>query len=328
MGCFNTTPMRHLTPARAGAPAGLPDAELREHLPEMRSALHDEARCRRSALAELDALIDRAGSAADALDDRGRLRRAVRPRPRHLAAPVRARARRLARPRPGHDRPGADLREGRPVPGAGRTARLPAGGAGVRLDPAAARGARLPGRDGAHPQRHLQRAAAARQRLRQRAWRAARTGRREGAGRSKSPPDEPLDESWDEPVVFDGCSSKGQASPGQPQPIQIVQRKAHASTRRSTPRSIRHERPRTTSSSASTRTSAWRSSCMGSLARFDRDQYTWKSDSSQLLRAGAAALGQQPVPRRHPVPVLRPPGRPADAALRLRALHQRAGTSS
>jgi nitrate reductase gamma subunit len=23
---------------------------------------------------------------------------------------------------------------------------------------------------------------------------------------------------------------------------------------------------------------------MGSLARFDRDQYTWKSDSSQLLR--------------------------------------------
>jgi nitrate reductase gamma subunit len=24
--------------------------------------------------------------------------------------------------------------------------------------------------------------------------------------------------------------------------------------------------------------------CMGSLARFDRDQYTWKSDSSQLLR--------------------------------------------
>lgn len=25
---------------------------------------------------------------------------------------------------------------------------------------------------------------------------------------------------------------------------------------------------------------------MGSLARFDRDQHTWKSDSSQLLRKG------------------------------------------
>jgi len=25
---------------------------------------------------------------------------------------------------------------------------------------------------------------------------------------------------------------------------------------------------------------------MGSIARFDRDQYTWKSDSSQMLRTG------------------------------------------
>jgi nitrate reductase delta subunit len=39
--------------------------------------------------------------------------------------------------------------------------------------------------------------------------------------------DEPLDESWAEPAVFDGCSSKGQAKPGQPQPIHIV-RAAHA----------------------------------------------------------------------------------------------------
>ena len=38
------------------------------------------------------------------------------------------------------------------------------------------------------------------------------------------PPEEPLDESWAEPVVFDGCSSKGQARPGQPQPIHIVRR--------------------------------------------------------------------------------------------------------
>jgi len=36
--------------------------------------------------------------------------------------------------------------------------------------------------------------------------------------------DAPLDESWAEPVVFDGCSSKGQAAPGQPQPIHIVRR--------------------------------------------------------------------------------------------------------
>jgi nitrate reductase gamma subunit len=30
---------------------------------------------------------------------------------------------------------------------------------------------------------------------------------------------------------------------------------------------------------------------MGSLARFDRDQYTWKSDSSQMLRAGQLRWG-------------------------------------
>jgi nitrate reductase delta subunit len=34
----------------------------------------------------------------------------------------------------------------------------------------------------------------------------------------------PLDESWIEPPVFDGCSSTGQAKPGQPQPIHVVRR--------------------------------------------------------------------------------------------------------
>ena len=34
--------------------------------------------------------------------------------------------------------------------------------------------------------------------------------------------EEPLDESWAEPVVFDGCSAKGQAKPGEAQPIQVV----------------------------------------------------------------------------------------------------------
>lgn len=32
----------------------------------------------------------------------------------------------------------------------------------------------------------------------------------------------PLDEAWAEPEVFGGCNSKGQQSPAQPQPIQIV----------------------------------------------------------------------------------------------------------
>ena len=34
--------------------------------------------------------------------------------------------------------------------------------------------------------------------------------------------EEPIDVAWQEPAVFDGCSSKGQARPDRPQPIRIV----------------------------------------------------------------------------------------------------------
>lgn len=36
--------------------------------------------------------------------------------------------------------------------------------------------------------------------------------------------DEPLDQSWAEPAAFDGCSTKGQAQPGQAQPVHIVRK--------------------------------------------------------------------------------------------------------
>ena len=36
-----------------------------------------------------------------------------------------------------------------------------------------------------------------------------------------------LDETWIEPPVFDGCPTRGQAKPGQPQPIHIVRKSAH-----------------------------------------------------------------------------------------------------
>lgn len=53
-------------------------------------------------------------------------------------------------------------------------------------------------------------------------------GERVTAGRTAKPvkiaADEPLDESWQEPVVFDGCSTRGQASPNQLQTIQIVRK--------------------------------------------------------------------------------------------------------
>src|SRR5665647_2966377 len=34
----------------------------------------------------------------------------------------------------------------------------------------------------------------------------------------------PLDETWAEPTVFAGCSTQGQAKPGQPQPVHLVRR--------------------------------------------------------------------------------------------------------
>lgn len=36
--------------------------------------------------------------------------------------------------------------------------------------------------------------------------------------------DEPMDEAWVEPMAFDGCSTKGQAKPGDPQPIHFVRK--------------------------------------------------------------------------------------------------------
>jgi nitrate reductase molybdenum cofactor assembly chaperone NarJ/NarW len=38
--------------------------------------------------------------------------------------------------------------------------------------------------------------------------------------------DEAMDDAWQEPEAFDGCSTKGQARPGDPQPIHIVRKNA------------------------------------------------------------------------------------------------------
>ena len=51
----------------------------------------------------------------------------------------------------------------------------------------------------------------------------------EKAQATASTKEAPLDEAWAEPVVFDGCSTQGQAKPGTPQPIHLV-RRARATT--------------------------------------------------------------------------------------------------
>ena len=48
-----------------------------------------------------------------------------------------------------------------------------------------------------------------------------------------------IDATWEEPVVFDGCSSKGQTRPGQPQPIHFVKNEtAHASAKATSPTGV------------------------------------------------------------------------------------------
>ena len=49
----------------------------------------------------------------------------------------------------------------------------------------------------------------------------------------KVTPDEPMDTTWEEPVVFDGCSTKGQAKPGDVQPIHFVKNDAARANARS-----------------------------------------------------------------------------------------------
>lgn len=51
--------------------------------------------------------------------------------------------------------------------------------------------------------------------------------------------EEPLDTTWEEPVVFDGCSSKGQSKPGQAQPIHFVKKDAaQASAKTASPTGV------------------------------------------------------------------------------------------
>lgn len=53
----------------------------------------------------------------------------------------------------------------------------------------------------------------------------------------KVAPDEALDAAWEEPVVFDGCSTRGQAKPNQLQPIHIVRNE----TARAKPAAAMHQ---------------------------------------------------------------------------------------
>jgi len=203
---------------------GYPDARLRGHLAEMRDLLRDERALAPSRLSELDLLMDMLGRAdpleAEAayveLFDRGRATSL------HLFEHVHGESR---------DRGPAMIDLGQTYEKAGLVLAegelpdyLPAVLEFVSTQPPREARAFLA------EMAHIFNAIFGALRQRDSAYASVLGALLELAGEKAQPiapaAEEPLDESWAEPVVFDGCSSKGQARPGQAQPIHVVRKNA------------------------------------------------------------------------------------------------------
>ena len=205
---------------------GYPDVRLREHLPEMRDLLHDEHAVSPSRLVELDALMDDLRR-ADALEteaayvemfDRGRATSL------HLFEHVHGDSR---------DRGPAMIDLGRTYEKVGLVLApgelpdyLPAVLEFVSTQPP--REARAFLAEIAHILNALFGVLC----KRESAYASVLGALIELAGERAQPvepaAEEALDESWAEPPVFDGCSAKGQARPGQAQPIHVVRKQPEA----------------------------------------------------------------------------------------------------
>jgi nitrate reductase delta subunit len=203
---------------------GYPDARLRGHLAEMRDLLRDEQALAQSRLGELDVLMDTLGRAdpleaeADYVElfDRGRATSL------HLFEHVHGESR---------DRGPAMIDLGQTYEKAGLVLAegelpdyLPAVLEFVSTQPPREARAFLA------EMAHIFSAIFGALRQRDSAYASVLGALLELAGEKAQPvapaAEEPLDESWAEPVVFDGCSSKGQARPGQAQPIHVVRKNA------------------------------------------------------------------------------------------------------
>ena len=225
MSLFETTPRPATRTLRVLAHLlSYPDAELRAHLPELRTALRDERALTFGRLAELNALMDR-------LSDRGQPRRALDIEAEHVELFDRGR--------------GTALHLFEHVHGDGRD-RGPAmvdlcqtyEAAGLFLAPG-----ELPDHltvvlqyastqppaqakaflgEMAHILQLIFSALLRREAAHACVLAALLDLAGEKAQAVTVPPEPELDESWAEPMAFDGCSTQGQARPRQTQPIQIV----------------------------------------------------------------------------------------------------------
>lgn len=204
-----------------------PDAELRSHLPEMRDALHANPAITANRLKELDALMA-ALKGGDALDneaeyvqmfDRGRATSLHLFE--HVHGDSRDRGPAMIDLAQTYEKAGLFLAPGE-MPDY-----LPAVLEFVSTQPPAQAQAFL------GEMAHIFNAIFNALQQRKSAYASVLGALLELAGEKAHPvkvaPDEPLDAAWEEPVVFDGCSSKGQAKPGEAQPIHFVKNDASRS---------------------------------------------------------------------------------------------------
>ncbi len=206
---------------------GYPDAQMRNHLPEMRELLHAERALSASRLDELDALIDalRRADPLEAESDYVELFDRGRGTSLHLFEHVhgdsRERGPAMIDLGQTYEKAGLILTEGE-LPDY-----LPAVLEFVSTQPVREAKAFL------GEMAHIFNAIFAALQHRSSAYASVLGALIELAGEKAQPVkpavEEPIDESWAEPVVFDGCSSKGQARPGQPQPVHIVRKSQAAS---------------------------------------------------------------------------------------------------
>ncbi|GAA4345767.1 nitrate reductase molybdenum cofactor assembly chaperone [Variovorax defluvii] len=204
------------------AALGYPDRQLRDALPEMRALLQDERALSPSRLAELDALLDRLGRAepleaeADYVELFDRGRGTALHLFEHVHGDSRERGPAMIDLAQTYARAGLMLKEGE-LPDY-----LPAVLEFASTQPAREARAFL------GEMAHILNAIFGALRHRGSSYASVFGALLELAGGQAEPvappAEEGLDESWAEPPVFDGCSSRGQARPGQPQPIRIVRR--------------------------------------------------------------------------------------------------------
>ena len=206
---------------------GYPDARLRSFLPEMRELLRDEGALSQTRRVELDTLMDslRRTDALTSESDYVELFDRGRATSLHLFEHVHGDSR---------DRGPAMIDLGQTYEKAGLVLAegelpdyLPAVLEFVSTQPPAEAKAFL------GEMAHIFNAIFGALRQRESAYASVLGALLELAGEKAQPvepaAEETLDESWAEPVVFDGCSSKGQAKPGQVQPIHVIRKNNGAS---------------------------------------------------------------------------------------------------